>query len=173
VHGFAEPSFLPLKFNVFLAGMLAAASLDTSGDCGHDASLVMALAVIVAARQSGYVLGVVCLMLFLGNVGGRERFSFLARKLLSRILGNGIMRFLAETSYAVYLVHGFFISMAGGWMYSHPQFMQLEPRTRVMALIAVTLGGTFPVAWVLHRFIEVPGINLGRSISQKSRIPVS
>jgi peptidoglycan/LPS O-acetylase OafA/YrhL len=166
LHGFAEPSFLPLRFEVFLAGMLAAASQNGPRNSRYSASLAIALAVIVAEMQSGYVLGVVCIMLLLGHGGGKIRSLSLLKWILSKLLGNRVMGFLADTSYAVYLVHGFFISLAGGWMYSHPQFMQLDPRTRVLALIAVTLAGTFPIAWLLHRFVEKPGIQLGRSITQ-------
>jgi peptidoglycan/LPS O-acetylase OafA/YrhL len=165
--GFAEPSFLPLKFEVFLAGMLVASAGSPERRHFSDGTLTLALAVVIASRQSGYVLGVVCLMALLGRQQGTEGPLLPLRRGLATLLGNRLTHFLADTSYGLYLVHGLFISLVGGWMYRQAPFLSLEPRARVLALVTVTMVGSYSVAWLLYRFIEQPGIILGRSLTRK------
>jgi peptidoglycan/LPS O-acetylase OafA/YrhL len=88
---------------------------------------------------------------------------------LRRVLGNRLTRFMADTSYAVYLLHGFFISMVGAWLFDHPGFVRLAPPLRVLVLILITVAGSYAMAWLVHRWIELPGIALGRGLLRRQR----
>jgi len=88
-----------------------------------------------------------------------------SQKALRLALGNRFMRFLADTSYSVYLIHGLFISLVGGnLLFSASRFLKFPPSARVGLLVLTTAAGSYLVAWFLHRVIERPGIAIGRVI---------
>jgi peptidoglycan/LPS O-acetylase OafA/YrhL len=59
------------------------------------------------------------------------------------------------------LVHGFFISFVGGWLYRHPGWQNWK---RGALLIGITLAGSYSVAYILHHLAEKRGIKLGQKM---------
>jgi len=123
------------------------------------------LALLLVMRSSIFVVLVVGLFFLLTRqVQAGDPVIEVCRKYFTRLLGNRVTRLMADISYGVYLVHVFFISLAGSWLYHQPVVAHLHPYQRVMVLTFVTLGGSYAVAWILHHLVEKPGIELGRKI---------
>jgi peptidoglycan/LPS O-acetylase OafA/YrhL len=160
---FPEPSFLPLKLDLFLVGMLTASANRAFGDRPLDAAVQIVMAAFIAWRHSIFVVvaaAIMCLMVSVSDES--ESLLRQARRICSPILCNRVTRFMSEMSYGVYLIHGLFIMILGGWLFSQSYIIGLRPVFRTMLLIMVTLPGSYACAWVLNRFIEKPGIELGR-----------
>jgi peptidoglycan/LPS O-acetylase OafA/YrhL len=163
---FPEPSFLPLKLLLFLVGMLVAEAMRSRGQEWRHSVPLLALAFVIAAHESFCVTAAtsVAVILLSGSTSSISKFT-------NALLANRFTRFLADTSYSVYLIHGFFISLVGGWLYSIPSFAALPGSMRVPLLTMVTVAGSYSVGWFLFHFVESPGIRLGSAIIRRLEQP--
>jgi peptidoglycan/LPS O-acetylase OafA/YrhL len=161
---FPEPSFLLIKLNVFLVGMLIAEGVRTFDAAPQHAAVLGLLAVLISPQDSVLVACVAILLFFMGitRESNPAPAAIRVRTLINHLLGNRLANFLADTSYAVYLTHGFFVSLAGGWLFSQARFVAMSPRHRVAVLSLITLAGCYTLSWILHWCVERPGIKLGR-----------
>jgi peptidoglycan/LPS O-acetylase OafA/YrhL len=164
-QGFPEPAFLPLELQVFLVGMLLASAHQHLAVKRQHAYLQFVLALAFASKLpsyiSSYVMGLVIIVFFmLPGVAKVEP----AVAWLRGLLGNRISRFMADTSYGVYLIHGFFISFVGGWFYRGPAVGAVGSATRLVLLTVITIVGAYSVSMVLYHYVERPGIELGRRL---------
>ncbi|MGE3312609.1 MAG: acyltransferase family protein [Limisphaerales bacterium] len=171
------PSLLLLKMPVFLVGMIVA-EVNRSLRGGIEPARSMrnlVLALVVASLSSWHIVVVAALTFHLvapavgPSAGGpsSQNPTGTVRRWLGQALGNRLMTFLADASYSVYLVHSLVIPVAGGWLLKQPWFEAMPGRSRVGVLLAVVLGVTYPVAFVLHHGVERPGIELGRRIVRR------
>ena len=169
-HFFPEPSFILLKLPLFLTGILAAEAVDIGGRNPRRATglAILSVLALVLVRASFYTVLVTGTLLYLGRSvtqEGKPASGF--SRVLSRLLGNKVTRFLADTSYCVYLFHGFFISACGRFLYTNPQFLALAPPQRVLIVFLVVALGTYALAFALYHLIERPGIEFGRRLIRK------
>jgi peptidoglycan/LPS O-acetylase OafA/YrhL len=163
---FPEPSFIALKLPLFLIGMALAMANHRFSKEPALAALLLLFAVLLATQSSGYIVGLALVLVFSSRwVHGVGRFARAISEVLSGVLGCTVARFLADTSYAVYLFHGFFIQLFGGWLYAQPWAEHLGHRLTM--LILVVLIGSYALGWFLHRFVERPGIRLGRLVVKR------
>jgi peptidoglycan/LPS O-acetylase OafA/YrhL len=167
---FPLPSILLLKMPVFLVGMTLAEVTRRWAAEPHNAARDLALALVVAALSSWHVAAVAALTFFLvtpptERTPGTRRWQ--AR--VAGWLGNRVMTFLADVSYSVYLLHSLVIAWAGGWLLGQAWFAAMPGRTRVLVLLAVVVGITYPVAFLLHHLVERPGIEVGRRLARRCR----
>jgi peptidoglycan/LPS O-acetylase OafA/YrhL len=102
-------------------------------------------------------------MFLLVSLRAEPTLSF-ATRWLNVALGNRLTRFMADTSYAVYRFHGFYILLAGGTLCSQGGFMPHRAFLRTGLLTTITLLGTYALAWVLHVTVEKPAIEAGKQI---------
>jgi peptidoglycan/LPS O-acetylase OafA/YrhL len=77
-----------------------------------------------------------------------------------KLLVNRCTQFLGKISYSVYLLHFYVCLGVKGAVLRIP----LSPAERFWIVLASTLGITIPLAWFTWRFIEEPGIRLGRRL---------
>jgi peptidoglycan/LPS O-acetylase OafA/YrhL len=159
---FPEPSFLPLKLLLFLVGMLVAEAMRLRDQAWRHSMPLLALAFLIAAHESFCVAAAASATVLILS-GSTTRIS----KFMHALLSNRFTRLLADTSYSVYLVHGLFISLVGGWLYSIPSIATLPGSMRVPILTAVTIVGSYSLGWCLFRFVESPGIDLGRAAMRR------
>lgn len=162
---FPEPCFLPLKIDVFLVGMLLNSAVRQVGHRSPASILEFLVAIWIASSHSMLLVGfVVAIAVCACDSIAAEPMIRYPGWILNRLLGNRLTRFLADTSYAVYLFHGFFISVVGGWLVRDEVFGSLRPvfRTAILGLATTIL--TYAVAWPVHRFIELPCIRAGRRL---------
>jgi peptidoglycan/LPS O-acetylase OafA/YrhL len=167
-HGFPEPSFLPLKINTFLVGMLLAMANTRFNNQPLNRALLVVTAVSIASLNSICILALAALIFMMtAESDGGEPSVSRAKGFLHRLLSNRVARFMADVSYGVYLVHGFFISFAGGWLYRQPAFLRWRPVERVALLMCVTVAGSYSMAYILHHLVEKKGIRLGQKIIKR------
>jgi peptidoglycan/LPS O-acetylase OafA/YrhL len=169
IPAFVFPTLLPWKLTVFLAGMVAVEANRRFRQAPGQAGFLAALAVFMGALNAWQVAAVACLSFFLvaGRDGGAAGVGGRAAGYLERLLSNRVMAFLADTSYAVYLVHSLVICVAGGWLLNLPWVRANPAPVRVGVLFVLVAGLSYPVAWVLHHVIEKPGIGLGRKVAAR------
>jgi peptidoglycan/LPS O-acetylase OafA/YrhL len=121
------------------------------------ASLVLAASTSFTVVAVAALIFVLAIGLDLGKPGG---FPLLAA--MNTLLGNAVTKFMADVSYGVYLVHGFFISIFGGWLYRQPFAAHWSARHHLAWIFLVTLFGAYALSFLLHLCVEKPGIKLGR-----------
>jgi peptidoglycan/LPS O-acetylase OafA/YrhL len=83
------------------------------------------------------------------------------------LLGNRAMVCLADCSYAVYLLHSMAISLWGGWLWRQEWFLVWRGGVRMGVLCLLVCASVYPLAWLIHQVIEIPGIEAGRRLSKR------
>lgn len=157
---FPMPTFLPLKLNVFLAGVLIA--LDPGGSRARLA-LHAGLAVVLVAfdpvsgrspNLTHLAVRETLLIAFFLLVHGR---ALLPVDALARVFGTRPAHWLGELSYGMYLWHLLLLHpIAAG-------LVDLPPAQRFAAVTALVFVLSLSLACLTYRFIEVPGQELGRT----------
>lgn len=155
LRSFEMPAFLPLKINLFLAGMLIAAFYT-----GRKASPVLLLVAVIVAGLP--LEGIITLKSVVMRMMLTATIMALAAQ-QNEFLGNRFFFWLGELSYSAYLIHllvmlptAAFIAQAG-----------IEHAWLRFALCISLVGAiVYPVSWVLLIAIETPGRALGRDLIQ-------
>lgn len=83
-----------------------------------------------------------------------------------RLVVNAATRYLGKISYSVYLVHTtviFFMTPAYHWIYLHSPSLTIS----FLASLALTFAVVLPISALTYRFVEEPGIALGKKIALK------
>jgi peptidoglycan/LPS O-acetylase OafA/YrhL len=162
---YPEPAFLLIKSQYFLIGMLIANAVFHIRRNPILACMYLVFGLVVGATTS-FPIVLVAALIFILATGIDPQAQLLSKPhaVISSLLGNSLTKFMADVSYGVYLVHGFFISIFGGWLYSQPFTGAWSPVHRLAWLLLVTVIGAYGVSFLLHICVERPGINLGRRI---------
>lgn len=154
----------------FFVGMLLSSAVRHHANRSPAALLEFLLAVWLAASHS-HLLAALCIAIGCCSLlfADTERLTRIPVGLLNRCLENKVTSFLAIVSYSVFLLHGFLISIFGGWIVRDQFFGQLRPvfRTGIVGVITVTL--TYATAWLCHVLLERPGVLLGRELDEMVR----
>lgn len=165
---FVEPSFLPLKLHYFMVGMVIARA---SADGMKRKELVgIWFATIAVSLDDWRLHGSPSLILtafivaFLSATTFRESWF---RTALDRISSTTVVSFLSRMSYAAYLFHGFAIAGVGYFVFSRPEVAAMGYMARTSIMMAIVLPSTYAMSWLVERYVEVPGIALGRIVIQR------
>jgi peptidoglycan/LPS O-acetylase OafA/YrhL len=170
------PSILPLKMHLFLAGMMIAAYFHKATSRWVALASILALSFLPIAentRQFTLVwMGKDCVIAFIFFLvmcweGRGQLLLVLVRKLLY----TWTVQRLGDISYSVYLVHMLIEPLVvaallrAGWLRSLPRLAQYGCISLAILLIVL------PISWLLYRWIEQPGIALGkRSVEWSGRL---
>ncbi len=163
---FPEPSFLALKLQYFLAGMLMFEVVGVEGSERRRIGLAAAALLLVSLERAyGAELVVEPLLaaalLALGVL--EVRGATPAR--LAALLGSRPVTLAADTSYAVYLFHGCWIAATGLFMAAHRELVWSVPSAgRVIGLFAFVTLASYASAYLVYRLVELPGIALGKTL---------
>jgi peptidoglycan/LPS O-acetylase OafA/YrhL len=157
---------LPLKLDLFLAGMLLAWS---KWEPSAAKILCVALAFLCV---KGRVLDVTLCLILLCDYG-REApgVPWLSRTAAAAnsILGCGVARFFADMSYGIYLIHVFILIPVLYLFCKFHWFLELSNPVRFLVLAApVTILSTL-VSVPLHYGVEQVGIRCGQYLIKKSK----
>jgi peptidoglycan/LPS O-acetylase OafA/YrhL len=161
---FPQPSFLPLKLNCFIIGILLAEALRRRGSNPGGASVLILLSVIVAtiSSASAYFLlpvyGGTALLWCQDGVLAQTRLAAVSNRLLRRKL----FPFLADMAYGAYLLHLLILVPVAAYLSEFSFYVSLRATERFALLLALMLALVYSLAFVTHKFIEQPGIKLGR-----------
>ncbi len=162
------PSFLPLKLQLFLAGMLIAAGPWESG------------------RRLWARLGTAMLLAAIPIGGDQDLLHFAARELLvlcffglvhwrslgligwvSRLLGSRPFYWLGELSYGTYLIHLLILQPVAAAVIG--QFgTGLGAAGRFALAGAVVVPATYALAFLTYKLVELPGQRLGKAVIQRA-----
>lgn len=166
---FPMPSFLPLKIQVFLCGMLLAGILAQSQP---RPLLHLALAMGLAAIPFGdgyglskflireaLVLGFFALVLYrmLPSVAGT------VAKKVAVALGGGVFHVLGELSYSIYLIHLLVLQPVAAFVIAR-YGQEMDAPLRFAIVLAIVLPVVCLLSFVTYRVIEMPGQQLGRTV---------
>ncbi len=166
---FPDPGPLPLQIPYFLAGMLVHEAVR-----GH-ARFALPLALVLSVFEVGVyhaptiiLPATVALIYLLGRGASGWGLGIVRRVLETRTAG-----VLADLSYGLYLLHGFFIASAGLLFVPTAWFQHLGLFGRIGVMIAFVLSGSIVVSLLVHRLIERPGIELGRRLARRPAAPAT
>jgi peptidoglycan/LPS O-acetylase OafA/YrhL len=82
-------------------------------------------------------------------------------------LQGGFGYFLGEMSYGIYLNHWMVIwAVNNAIMFLWP-LATAQPKLLLSTSAALTLPITVALSWIMHRWIELPGMDLGRMVAAK------
>lgn len=153
---FPEPSFLLLKLHFFLAGMLLYQGLAAKG--GRRVGIIV-VAVVLASLDGRWLQPALLLSMF--ALGLLER-DVQTPEWLADIIDSRPVRFASDVSYSVYLFHGRMVGIFGTVIAAWP--LDVSPMARTGLMFAFVLVTSYAVGWVVYRWVELPGIALGRRI---------
>jgi peptidoglycan/LPS O-acetylase OafA/YrhL len=133
-----------------------------------------------AGRRTGAVLLGASTLAFAGHLSGRladpafapffwagGSYALLLLGLAFCPLGmvvNRATQFLGQISYSVYLLHGPVILVINRPVFPRIYALDLPVAAKFGLCLAVTLAVTLAVSWLAYRFVERPGIALGRRL---------
>ena len=169
---FLQPVFLPLRINQFVVGILLAESYFFKGRASRKSMLLFLAAVVLALATSSKILAAVVCLAALLLIFPAESAPRGVRKLLGWMqaaFDSRPCRFLADTSYSVYLFHVLLIVPMAAWWISHPAFLPLPPREKFPVFLLAVALIVYPAAYLVYRFIERPGITLGKQLIRHRR----
>jgi peptidoglycan/LPS O-acetylase OafA/YrhL len=86
--------------------------------------------------------------------------------MISSLLGGRLATFLGDTSYGVYLLHLLVMLPVMQVVTQHPLSSSMLFLTTVVIVIPIV----YLLAWLLHLWIERPGIHLGRQVLKAMRL---
>lgn len=161
-----EPSLLVFKLNYFIAGMVLYAAISLPPNQLRQRRTAAGCALLLTAVDMRYGLQVFVLPLLMGSmlyIGWLENTQR-TPNWLTRLLKSRLVHFASDTSYGVYLFHGFFISASGLIICNSPPLLALPPHLRVLGMFFFVSLGAYASAYLAHRCIELPGIKWGRVI---------
>ncbi|MDB5522535.1 MAG: acyltransferase [Rhizobium sp.] len=168
-------SILAMKFHLFAAGMLIAMSIRAEGKMKW-LLLIAACAVIFVPLGGGRsaMHRAIKIMVVLGFFAliYKDMLPALARRAvgaLDALFSNRASRWIGDLSYGAYLIHLLVMLPVCGWLAATYPDMAAFPR--FWAALALTIPITYGLAWLAYRYVELPGIALGRQVAGRFRKP--
>lgn len=162
---FPEPSFLPLKLHFFLAGMLLFQALRSAG---AQRVGTLTAAIVLASLDGHWLQPALLLSMFALGVMERDGQTPAA---LAGVIDSRPVRFASDVSYSVYLFHGRMVGIFGTLLATIPN--DLSPLARTGWMLAFVVVTSYAVGWVVYRYVELPGIALGKIVCRPTRTPAT
>ena len=158
------PSLLALKFHNFGAGMVLAHLFVKRVPLQRSGPLVAVTLAFLAVGERSPVMPAVLLFMWwflcspAAHAGG-------ARAMLSRVFEHRSSSLLAELSYSVYIVHLVFMLPLFAVVARHTSGSLPAWLVASVALLALVAA----VSWAVYRWVELPGIALGKRLLARAR----
>lgn len=169
---FTQPSFLPIKLEFFVIGILLASAYALKERTPKQAKRLIVLAFlasILSAHGSlqGYVVMpslvlLITTLLFYDRETNWLKIGLIV-KWLEQLLGGRFAAFLADCSYSVYLMHFLILTPIAAFAVQFEGFLFLSALSRMLVVMIPTALLCYGIAPFLHKYVEQPGINLGKS----------
>jgi peptidoglycan/LPS O-acetylase OafA/YrhL len=166
--GYYEPSLLIFKLNYFITGILAFYIINFGRKVKQTIGLTVCAFILVSLDiRYKWSWPILPLLLFCFLYIGRlENISRIPNWLL-RILNAKLIRFASDTSYGIYLFHGFFISASGLILANYGERLALSPSERVLLMLMFVTIFSCLTAYIVLRAVELPGIQFGKLFIQR------
>ena len=157
---FPQPSFLPLKLNCFIVGILVAEAMYLRALDWPKAAVLLLGAFAVTLKGTSLPFQAACLITCMFLLGLRLKTP----AILDRIPFRRLVSFLADTSYGVYLSHPFFLLPIAALLLRYPAYAHLPAPARFAVAMLAVSSLCYPLSYLLFRFVETPGIAFGRRL---------
>lgn len=170
---FAQPSFLPLKINIFLIGIFLgeARFLLTKANDIRGYHLLLLAGLLTLINQTWCVQAATLFFLVWiccdAQRNGRPAPGLI--KWVQDLSKWKICGFVADTSYSVYLSHLMLLTLASAALERWSFYAATLRPVRFFILLFVAGTASYALAIVLHRWVEIPGIRLGKRLLATSR----
>ncbi|MFM9916820.1 MAG: acyltransferase family protein [Rhizobacter sp.] len=154
------PSFLPLKFHNFAAGM-AIAYLHLNPTVRRWPLLALILSSVGVGERSLWMPAIVliCHSLLHQPESGHAR--------LDALFGHWTSRWLADLSYSVYILHLLVVLPVFAWAVPFTSVSM----TDWWAVSLATLGVVLILSWAVMHWVEAPGIQIGKRLLRRPSLP--
>lgn len=166
---FPYPTLLPFMIDRFLVGMLIAAGL-FERENGSKRTFLLLLALTVAAIASKKFLliafGFTLYELALNFGCGIDIFDKLARRVDS-ILQGRFFKFIADTSYGVYLIHIPLLILLIWLLVQFTSFEGFSPYVRLFLMTGIVTPVVYLLSYLAFRLIEFPCNSWGHRIVKR------
>lgn len=161
---FPMPTFLPLRIGLFLCGMLAAGALLAPRNMPRFFAFMGASVAIALWHNKWLAVPVIAFYSWegLARSGGIRPFQTRMVSLGNRFLRSRFVQFIADCSYGVYLWHVPVQLCAMRLLQDFGWFDGRSVLGRFGLLCATALPCVYLLSWLSHRFVEQPGIALGK-----------
>lgn len=166
---YGQPSFLPLKINVFLIGLLLGkAKYFINSQNEEKAFKPLFFVFILSFIGYDFIINISAIYLLLWVISTSQKSNtslFHMFQKIDNLLDNKIVTFFSDTSYAVYLVHLMIIYLAN-WTFLKNQFyISNNYLYNFILLVLFVIPVSYLIAFILYRIIEFPFIQFGKKIS--------
>lgn len=168
---FTVPSFLPLKINCFLVGMLLAAGLFEKVNFAKRTFLLLLALVLAGFYMQKFLLACFLFAFYELAITCGTGLPGLDKtmKRVSQLIRHRFFKFTADASYGVYLIHIPLLVLVLRVLTMVCPFADFSPAKRFLLCLAVIIPVVYALAFLTHKYIETPGINLGRKIVKQIR----
>ncbi|ANS43885.1 acyltransferase family protein [Serratia inhibens] len=166
---FPMPSMILIKLNLFIAGMFIAEAIRGKSMRYVIFAMVSVLVGIYIPNdlnlyhllaQIGLILMMVTILWPRNEDGSWAKALRLPRWMLT----NKVSVYMGDVSYSVYLLHLLIVIPVVAFLLSNTQFAALPAAIRFISASAIILPVTYGIATLLYKFIEKPGIKLGKAV---------
>ena len=162
------PSFLPLKLQLFLAGMLIAAGADESpARLWMRLGAAMLLAAIPIGGEQDVLHFVVRELLVFGFFALVHLRSLGVIGWVSRLFGSRPFYWLGELSYGTYLIHLLILQPVAAAVIGRFG-TGLGAVERFILTGAIVVPATYALAFVTYKLVELPGQRLGKAVIKRA-----
>ena len=166
---FPYPTFLPLMIDRFLIGILVGVVFFEK-QRNRRQLVVLILILLVGLLGAKKILLIASAFLVYEWILLNGKKTSPVVKVIGRIdkvLGHRIIKFFADTSYGVYLIHQPFLFCLIPLAIWCSGYEDLTPVFRVVSMTLLTSSIVYAIAFFAFKLIEIPGINLGRKIAKQ------
>ncbi len=162
---FPMPSFLPIKINLFLLGMLIAAAFHKKlRFVTIFIVLLPIVSFVVTSQKTMGVIADIVLASFLLLVTGKNKRLSPALVPIKWLLNGWVAQKLGDISYSLYLVHLLLLMPISAVLLRFPQVSSMPDLLRFSVLFGITLIFVIPVSTLLYYGVEKPGIEVGKRL---------
>jgi peptidoglycan/LPS O-acetylase OafA/YrhL len=174
IDSFSMPTFLLLKLDMFLVGILFGIGLRYSNEHWEKPFLSALIIPLLFTLLSGpeedkkghlfeffIALGVGILVFHYRWAHPVIRWPV---TIAVRVLASHPLRFMGDISYTVYLLHLLILIPVVGTLCTWSNYVEFSPWWRFILCLTLSIIPTCIGAWILHVGIERPAITLGRRI---------
>ncbi|MBB1200729.1 acyltransferase [Enterobacteriaceae bacterium 89] len=166
---FAMPSMILIKLHMFIAGMLMAEAVRRRRLLFVALALLAPVAsAVMNIRMDGVQVAFEALMI-LGMTGVLWRYQ--QKSLLQQIfsvpgwiLRHPLFTWLGDVSYSVYLLHLLIVMPVIAMLLEHLHIANHSSGARYLLTVGICLPVVYALATLLHRFVEMRGIALGKRV---------
>lgn len=168
-EAFEMPSMILIKLNIFISGMLLAEAVRRKSLLyvvfallGPVASVIIGLDAIPLqiAMEVLMILGMAAILWQHAESSLMARLIAVPRKLLN----NRLSTWLGDVSFSVYLLHLLIVIPAIALLLTHTSLGDKSDIVRFAIICAVCIPITYALAALLFKFVEKPGILIGKKV---------